>query len=66
MPEVVSEPSKLGGSIPDPTHTGVEWVPLDKVAGLRMIPLYLRDRLTDVVAQATAGTWQTKYLGDTA
>ncbi|MFG2298335.1 NUDIX domain-containing protein [Streptomyces sp. NPDC048603] len=64
--EVVSEPFKLGGSIPDPTHTGVEWVPLDKVGGLRMIPLYLRDQLTHVVAQAAAGTWQTLYLGDMA
>ncbi|WP_405835042.1 hypothetical protein [Streptomyces sp. NBC_00105] len=52
--------------MPDPTHTGVEWVPLDKVGGLRMIPLYLRDQLTHVVAQAAAGTWQTRYLGDMA
>lgn len=31
-----------------------------------MIPLYLRDRLTDVAARAAAGTWQTQYLGDMA
>ncbi|MEU6866780.1 NUDIX domain-containing protein [Streptomyces sp. NPDC046876] len=64
--EAVSVPSRLGGGIPDPTHTGVEWVPVDKVGGLRMIPLYLRDQLADIAAQAAAGTWQTMYLGDTA
>ncbi|MFE3286273.1 hypothetical protein ACFXJJ_24630 [Streptomyces sp. NPDC059233] len=29
-------------------------------------PLYLRDRLAAVAAQAAAGTWQTRYLGDMA
>ncbi|MEU9303278.1 NUDIX domain-containing protein [Streptomyces sp. NPDC048269] len=64
--EVVSEPSELGGSVPDPTHSGVEWVPLEKVGELRMIPVYLRDQLPVIAARAAAGAWRTMYLGDMA
>ncbi|MBH1937401.1 NUDIX domain-containing protein [Streptomyces sp. AV19] len=63
---VVDEPETLGGIVPDEYQSDITWVPVDKVAGLRMIPAHLQDRLPDLIAQATAGQARARYEGDVA
>lgn len=62
--EILHEPATLGGTHHDDDQTGIEWVPLDKVAGLSMIPPFLQRMLPGLVAQAAAGTAHAFYAGD--
>lgn len=57
-------PVTLGGSLHDDVQTGVDWVPLDKVSDLPMIPPFLQRRLPELAAQAAAGNIPTVYAGD--
>ncbi|MEU2510787.1 hypothetical protein [Streptomyces syringium] len=36
--ELLEEPDVLGGAAPDGPQTGVEWVPLEKLTDLRLLP----------------------------
>ncbi|MGK5543221.1 NUDIX domain-containing protein [Streptomyces sp. URMC 127] len=62
--EILHEPGTLGGTNHDDAQTGVEWVPLDKVADLPMIPPFLQRLLPGLAAEAAAGTAHAFYAGD--
>ncbi|MEU1311006.1 NUDIX domain-containing protein [Streptomyces cinnamoneus] len=62
--EILHEPDTLGGTQHDDPQTGIEWVPLDKVASLSMIPPFLQALLPGLAAQAAAGTAHAFYAGD--
>ncbi|MCC9311279.1 NUDIX domain-containing protein [Kitasatospora sp. RB6PN24] len=57
-----SDPSRLGGHQADDLQTGLEWVPLDKVPTVNLLPHSLR---APIAALAT-GDPDTPYLGDIA
>ncbi|MEU2872756.1 NUDIX domain-containing protein [Streptomyces olivoreticuli] len=57
-------PGTLGGSLHDDVQTGVDWVPLETVPSLPMIPPFLQRRLPELAAQAAAGNIQALYAGD--
>ncbi|MEV5375997.1 NUDIX domain-containing protein [Streptomyces nondiastaticus] len=60
---VLQEPAVLGGPVEDSVQLGVEWVALDKLAGLRTLPPCLPAVITDALA---AGPGRgAVYLGDT-
>ncbi|MET9961736.1 hypothetical protein ABZ128_22230 [Streptomyces sp. NPDC006326] len=59
-------PAALGGSVPDGVQRGVAWVPLGRIGSLRIVPLYLRDLIPDLVAKAAAGEPQGLYVGNRA
>ncbi|MCC2276158.1 NUDIX domain-containing protein [Streptomyces sp. ET3-23] len=62
--EIQHEPVTLGGTHHDYDQTGIEWVPLIKVASLPMIPPFLQRLLPGLAAQAAAGTAHAFYAGD--
>ncbi len=56
------DPSKLGGHAEDDLQTGLDWVELEKVPHLNLLPHALRRPITSL-----AGTeYATGYLGDVA
>ncbi|MEU8543043.1 NUDIX domain-containing protein [Streptomyces sp. NPDC048717] len=56
------EPGQLGGHAEDIVQTGLEWVELEKVAALNLLPQALRQPISALATnQAPAG-----YLGDVA
>ncbi|MBV9026703.1 MAG: NUDIX domain-containing protein [Streptomycetaceae bacterium] len=56
-----SDPHQLGGHAQDEAQTGLEWVELEKVPSLNLLPHGLRD----LIANLTDDT-PTRYLGDLA
>ncbi|MFQ6198638.1 NUDIX domain-containing protein [Streptomyces sp. NPDC000405] len=62
--EILDEPDSLGGSLHDDSQTRIEWIPLDKVASLPMIPPFLQRLLPGLAAQAAVGTAHAFYAGD--
>ncbi|WP_116209310.1 NUDIX domain-containing protein [Streptomyces olivoreticuli] len=62
--EILHEPAALGGTNHDDDQTGIEWVPLDKVASLSMIPPFLQRLLPGLAVQAAAGMAHAFYAGD--
>ncbi|MEU1307795.1 NUDIX domain-containing protein [Streptomyces cinnamoneus] len=63
---LIEEPDALGGTVPDDGQTASEWVPVDKVAGLRFIPSSVQARLPGLIALAQAGGLNNFYAGDDA
>lgn len=57
-----SDPEHLGGHAHDDLQTGLEWVPLENVPALNLLPHALRE---PIAALATA-TPEPRYLGDVA
>jgi hypothetical protein len=51
---------ELGGHAEDDAQTGLEWVELEKVPGLNLLPHGLRTLLADLAH----GEPSTRYLGD--
>ncbi|WP_171053380.1 NUDIX domain-containing protein [Streptomyces marianii] len=56
------DPDKLGGHAEDDVQTGLEWVELEKVPGLNLLPHGLRNLIADLAL----GESPTRYLGDIA
>ncbi|MFD4574974.1 NUDIX domain-containing protein [Streptomyces sp. NPDC058417] len=56
------DPDKLGGHAEDDVQTGLEWVELEKVPGLNLLPHGLRP----LIAHLAHGESRTRYLGDLA
>ncbi|MFI5857454.1 NUDIX domain-containing protein [Streptomyces parvulus] len=56
------DPDKLGGHAEDDVQTGLEWVELEKVPGLNLLPHGLRPLIADLAQ----GDSPTRYLGDLA
>ena len=56
------DPGQLGGHAEDELQTDLEWVELEKVPGLNLLPHALRQPITDLAA----GETPTRYLGDVA
>ncbi|THC49540.1 NUDIX domain-containing protein [Streptomyces sp. Akac8] len=56
------DPGRLGGHAEDDVQTGLEWVELEKLPGLNLLPHALRQ---PIAALATAGP-SSGYLGDVA
>ncbi|WP_411098810.1 NUDIX domain-containing protein [Streptomyces sp. x-45] len=56
------DPDKLGGHAEDDVQTGLEWVELEKVPGLNLLPHGLRT----LIANLTHGEFTARYLGDIA
>ncbi|MEW2581328.1 NUDIX domain-containing protein [Streptomyces syringium] len=57
-----SDPHQLGGHHQDDLQTGLEWVPLDKVTTLNLLPHALRQP----IAALASTTPPADYLGDVA
>nr|WP_229347069.1 hypothetical protein [Streptomyces sp. UNOB3_S3] len=57
-----SRSRRLGGPAQDSVQLGIEWVALDKIAGLRTLPPCLPTVITDAFAAAPGRG--TVYLGD--
>ncbi|MFG2800557.1 NUDIX domain-containing protein [Streptomyces pseudovenezuelae] len=55
-------PDQLGGQDEDDAQTGLEWVELEKVPGLNLLPQTLRGPIADLAH----GAPPTRYLGDIA
>ncbi|MCC3773811.1 NUDIX domain-containing protein [Streptomyces sp. UNOB3_S3] len=60
----VEEPDTLGATVPDDVQTGAEWIPLDKLTGLRFMPPSVQASLPELIAQA--GGLNGFYTGDVA
>ncbi|MFF3088539.1 NUDIX domain-containing protein [Streptomyces nojiriensis] len=56
------DPSKLGGHAEDDLQTGLDWVELEKVPHLNLLPHALRQPITALAG----GEYATGYLGDVA
>ncbi|MFF8994058.1 NUDIX domain-containing protein [Streptomyces sp. NPDC014983] len=56
------DPHKLGGHAEDDVQTGLEWVELEKVPGLNLLPQGLRT----LIANLPHGGYPDRYLGDIA
>ncbi|MEU3354553.1 hypothetical protein [Streptomyces sp. NPDC037389] len=54
----------LGATVQDDVQTGAEWVPLDKLAGLRFMPPSVQASLPGLIAQASG--LNGFYTGDVA
>ncbi|WP_424862728.1 NUDIX domain-containing protein [Streptomyces sp. MMS24-I29] len=54
------DPNKLGGHAEDDVQTGLEWVELEKVPGLNLLPHGLRPLIADLAHDEPP----TRYLGD--
>ncbi|MDT0453137.1 NUDIX domain-containing protein [Streptomyces hesseae] len=59
---ILQEPPVLGGPLEDSVQLGVEWVPLDKLPGLRTLPPCLPTVITNAMAADPARG--AVYLGD--
>lgn len=55
-------PGRLGGHAEDHLQTGLEWIELEKVPGLNLLPLALRRPIADLATTHPAPS----YLGDVA
>ncbi|MGW3928673.1 NUDIX domain-containing protein [Streptomyces microflavus] len=58
--EPLGEPGPLGGHAEDALQTGLEWVELEKVPGLNLLPHALRQPIAALAEAAP----ETSYLGD--
>ncbi|MFD8258640.1 NUDIX domain-containing protein [Streptomyces griseoluteus] len=56
------DPAQLGGHAEDDAQTGLEWVELENVSGLNLLPQGLRGPIADLVH----GEPPTSYVGDLA
>lgn len=57
------DPHRLGGQDADTVQTGLEWVPLEKVPSVNLLPHVLR---VPIAALADSCEVPTRYLGDVA
>ncbi|MFC5144841.1 NUDIX domain-containing protein [Streptomyces aureoversilis] len=62
--ELVDEPEVLGGTEPDTVQTGVEWMPVDKLTGLRFLPLWFGERLPALIDLGQKRARGGVYAGD--
>ena len=61
-PRLVDDSEQLGGACQDDLQTGLEWVPLEKVGQLDLLPEVLRP----LIQTLAVGLSEPAYLGDTA
>ncbi|MCA6090977.1 hypothetical protein LE181_02150 [Streptomyces sp. SCA3-4] len=64
--DIVAEPDALGGTEPDGPQVAVEWVPVDKLAGLRFLPVWFEERLPALIALGQKRCRVGVYAGDVA
>ncbi|MCQ8773119.1 NUDIX domain-containing protein [Streptomyces telluris] len=64
--DIIAEPDVLGGAKPDGPQVDVAWVPVDKLTGLRFLPVWFESRLPALIAHGQKRGVVGVYVGDVA